>query len=146
MSAVIVLILRILLVVFLYTFLTTSLYVMWREIIFSAKTGERQKIPVIRFEKDDPGQSITFAQPEIIIGRDIQNDFEINDETVSGTHARIFYKNNQWMIEDLHSTNGTFINEERIFTSSVLMSRDIVGCGVQHFSVIFEENGLSPKI
>ena len=145
MSAVIVLILRIILVVSLYAFLLLSLVVMWRKINFAAKTIQRENIPPIRFEMASPQKASTFHQAEILIGREEPNDFVIDDETVSAVHARVFYKNNQWMIEDLHSTNGTFINEERIMTASVLVPQDIVSIGTRHFAVIFED-ALTPKI
>jgi len=145
MSAVIVLILRFLLIIFLYAFLITALYIMWRKVNFVAKPGEKDRIPSIRIESDPPQQSLVFNQPEILIGRDAENDYQLDDETVSGTHARIFFRNNQWMIEDLHSTNGTFINDERIATSTVLVSQDVIACGARHFSITLEDNGVSPN-
>ena len=146
MSAVIVLILRFLLIIFLYAFLITALYVMWRRIHISSKTGEKDRIPTVRIEADHPQQSLVFSQPEILIGRDTENDLQLDDETVSGVHARIFFRNNQWMIEDLHSTNGTFINDERIATSTVLISQDVIACGALHFSFTLGDVSVSPQL
>lgn len=146
MSAVIVLVLRFLLVIFLYAFLITALYVMWQKINFAAKPGEKEKIPAVRVESLHPQQSHVFTQPEILIGRDAGSDFQLDDETVSGIHARIFFRNNQWMIEDLHSTNGTFINDERIATSTVLVSQDMIACGARHFTLILGDEAVSPQL
>jgi len=146
MSAVIVLFLRFFLIIFLYAFLITALYVMWRMNHFSSKTAKKDKIPTIRIEADQPQQSLVFSQPEIFIGRDSENDLQLDDETVSGIHARIFYHNNQWMVEDLHSTNGTFINDERIATSTVLVSRDVIACGARLFSIILGDESVSPQL
>jgi pSer/pThr/pTyr-binding forkhead associated (FHA) protein len=44
-------------------------------------------------------------------------------------HARLSYQNNQWWIEDLNSTNGSFLNNERIDTSTVIVDGDILQCG-----------------
>jgi pSer/pThr/pTyr-binding forkhead associated (FHA) protein len=50
---------------------------------------------------------------------------------VSRQHARLLRKEDNWMIEDLHSTNGTFVNEERVPPSQPtwLNSGDSVRCG-----------------
>jgi len=146
MSAIIVLILRILLIIFLYIFLITAILIMWRQVNIAGKAGERGKITPIRLEMDDPQQSMSFTQPELLIGRDADSDFQLEDETVSGIHARIFFRNSQWMIEDLHSTNGTYINDERIATPTVLVSQDIISCGARHFSIIIEGNTLPPRL
>jgi pSer/pThr/pTyr-binding forkhead associated (FHA) protein len=119
---------------------------MWRKINFSAKTDEKERIPSVRIESDHLQQSLVFIQPEILIGRDAENDIQLDDETVSGIHARIFFRNNQWMIEDLHSTNGTFINEERIATSTVLVSQDVIACGARHFSITLGDESDSPQL
>ncbi len=48
------------------------------------------------------------------IGRTEQNDIHIDNLAVSGSHARIFCEGGKYFIEDLNSTNGTYINDRRI--------------------------------
>lgn len=140
MSAVLVLILRALMTISLYAFLLMALYIMWKSINQTVKEKNLGDIPPIQFELDDHPHLITFNQLEIFIGRDPQNDFEIDDETVSGRHARIFYKNNQWFIEDLQSTNGTFLNGEKIVTTTILVPQDAVKIGSKLIKIDFPSN------
>ncbi|MDK9708771.1 MAG: FHA domain-containing protein [Desulforhopalus sp.] len=51
---------------------------------------------------------------EITIGRNMKNDIQIDNLAVSNFHARIERLQEKYFIEDLNSTNGTFINEEKI--------------------------------
>jgi pSer/pThr/pTyr-binding forkhead associated (FHA) protein len=51
---------------------------------------------------------------EYILGRYPTNDIVIPDPYVSRRHARIFYKDGEWFIEDLDSTNGTIVGNEDI--------------------------------
>ena len=56
----------------------------------------------------------TFDQDVITIGAIEDNDLVINDDTVSRHHCRIHVDGGAYMIEDLGSTNGTFVNRVRI--------------------------------
>lgn len=51
---------------------------------------------------------------DITIGRSAGNDIRIDNLSVSGNHARVRKVMNTYLIEDLGSTNGTFVNEKRI--------------------------------
>ncbi len=51
---------------------------------------------------------------EYILGRYPSNDIVLPDPYVSRRHARVFFKDGEWYIEDLDSTNGTIVNNEDI--------------------------------
>ena len=80
----------------------------------------------------------SFSQMEILIGRDPQNDLQLQDDTISARHARIFHSNNLWMVEDSQSTNGTFLNNEKILSPTALVEDDIIRCGKINISVSFQ--------
>ncbi|OYT40559.1 MAG: FHA domain-containing protein [Desulfurococcales archaeon ex4484_58] len=61
-----------------------------------------------------PQTEWTLEPGEYILGRYPTNDIVIPDPYVSRRHARIFFKDNEWYIEDLDSTNGTIVNNEDI--------------------------------
>src|SRR3954449_10228011 len=54
------------------------------------------------------------TQPEIIVGRSSDLDMVLVEDMVSRRHARIACTEQSIMIEDLGSTNGTFVNGEKI--------------------------------
>jgi pSer/pThr/pTyr-binding forkhead associated (FHA) protein len=58
----------------------------------------------------NPGKTFSLNKPEMYIGRDISNDIVINDAEVSRKHVRLTVQGERYVIEDLGSTNGTFIN------------------------------------
>lgn len=131
MSGFIVLFLRLVLAVCLYAFLTWALYTLWRDFRAQTQLVSNREIPalVLALDQDDTTIDIKFTQAEVIIGRDPASAFPINDETVSAHHARLSYYKKQWWLEDLHSTNGSFLNDERVLTPVVVTSGDIVRCG-----------------
>lgn len=65
----------------------------------------------------------------ISLGRDASNDFPIPDPEVSRRHARLIKQGNDYFIEDLGSTNGTFINRARVSAPYKLVPGDEVGFG-----------------
>ncbi len=75
------------------------------------------------------GRSFTINAPAVIIGRHGQCDFQVNDRWVSRRHARITWGGAGYLVEDLDTVNGTFINGERISRPRVLKSGDIVQLG-----------------
>jgi hypothetical protein len=73
---------------------------------------------------------------ELTIGRRNNNSLILEDQFVSGSHARIFVKNTDYMIEDLGSTNGTVVNEERLEGRAILRAGDEIEIGSAVFKVI----------
>ena len=63
------------------------------------------------------------------IGRTAGNDIVIQDGTVSRNHARLFFHNGQWSIEDMGSANGTFVNGKRVERPIPLQSGDQLRLG-----------------
>ncbi len=59
------------------------------------------------------GQEIPL-EDSLEIGRTPNNDLVLGEAFVSSAHARIVRKGQSFVVEDLHSTNGTFVNERRV--------------------------------
>lgn len=130
MSGTFVLILRILMAVSLYAFLGWAIYTIWQELRLSSRAASVRQIPVIRLALANAEETQwEFAIPEVIIGRDPSCELCIADDTVSAHHARLSYHHNQWWVEDLQSTNGTFLNDEKVYTPTVIISGDELRCG-----------------
>jgi pSer/pThr/pTyr-binding forkhead associated (FHA) protein len=85
------------------------------------------------------GRTFPLELPEIIIGRDAATQIPINDAEVSRKHVRLTLKNNGYVIEDLGSTNGTFVNGQRISGPVQLKMGDLVAFG-ENVVLMFEAN------
>lgn len=59
------------------------------------------------------GASFRLVEPALI-GRSGECDIHLDDAAASARHARLLRKGRKWLLEDLKSSNGTFINEERV--------------------------------
>ncbi len=59
-------------------------------------------------------KEMLFEQDVVTIGAMEDNDLVVDDETVSRNHCRIIREGDQYIIKDLGSTNGTFVNRVRI--------------------------------
>lgn len=83
--------------------------------------------------------SILLLNGVITIGRKDGNTVKLTDQYVSGNHAKIVVKNNEVLIEDLNSTNGVFINEEKVTGYAKLRANDKIRIGSATFKVIRAE-------
>jgi hypothetical protein len=75
------------------------------------------------------GQSFSLSRPSILIGRGTGNDVTIDDSQVSRRHANITWDGQQFIINDLGSSNGTFVNGVRLTGPRVLQPGDTIGLG-----------------
>jgi pSer/pThr/pTyr-binding forkhead associated (FHA) protein len=83
---------------------------------------------------------------ETVIGRDTDSDFVLNDASVSRKHARILMQNNEFLLEDLGSSNGTHVDDVPIMFC-VLKSGDLVQMGklAFWFDVLLESLALQAE-
>jgi hypothetical protein len=85
----------------------------------------------------NPGKSHELTKSEIYIGRDIHNDVVINDAEVSRKHARVVMQAGGYVLEDLGSTNGTFVDGQRLMGPHVLRPNELIMLG-ENISLVFE--------
>jgi len=132
MSGPVVFVLRLLLTISLYAFLAWAFVTLWRDIKMQGTFLVAHTIPPLSLTilRDDSSPQIrNFIRAEVTIGRNPACECPLEDETVSARHARLSYHHNQWWLEDLDSTNGTLLNEEKVTLPTVVISGDEFSCG-----------------
>ncbi|HSE09256.1 MAG TPA: DUF1707 and FHA domain-containing protein [Nocardioidaceae bacterium] len=68
-------------------------------------------------------------RPVLVIGRRPNCDVVLRDQRVSRVHAVLMMLDDQWFLEDLRSTNGTFVNGNRLRVATMLREGDRVSFG-----------------
>lgn len=85
------------------------------------------------------GKVFLLEKGEILIGRDLNNEVVINDPEISRRHARFYAQGNTYVLEDLGSTNGTFVGGQRLTGPYPLRVGEVITFG-ERVTVIFELN------
>ena len=60
------------------------------------------------------GTTITLTDQQITIGRAADATLVLTDDYASTRHARLFPQNGEWIVEDLGSTNGTYLDRQKV--------------------------------
>jgi pSer/pThr/pTyr-binding forkhead associated (FHA) protein len=135
------LILRALLVVFLYAFLVVALYVIWREFNHNTGRAEHNPDPAILRITNESTESTEFQlRPVTALGRNNDNHIVIDDPFASTHHAMIVWRDQRWWIEDLESHNGTQLNDLPLTEARVLTSGDVIRIGESAFTFVMQRN------
>ncbi len=142
MSAWLFVTIRIALTALLYLFLGSVVYTLWMDMRRQAE-GIRihQAVAVIKLmlNTENGVKASQFTKTPVTIGRDPGCDFLLDDKTVSSRHTRLSFHHNQWWVEDLGSTNGTFLNQEPVSATIVLTTGDQIRCGNINLSIQISE-------
>lgn len=143
-----ILALRVAFIFLVYFFLYQIARVTIRELVAigaaaSDQDGHQQLMPdpSSAIELIDPADS-SYAPGDIFpldhyttVGRHSDNSIEINDSFISGSHAEILYDQGSWWLQDLNSTNGTFLNSRPVRSRTRLAGGDVVQFGRVRFRV-----------
>jgi len=91
------------------------------------------------------GKEIKVLAPKFIIGREEGCTLRINNEAISRKHCVILTTENEVVVRDLNSRNGTFVNDEKVSGEAVLLHGDVLKVGPLPFEMIIEQSGSKPK-
>ena len=80
--------------------------------------------------------SIIPIRSDLSIGRKDSNSIILTDQHVSGNHAKIVVRNNGLFLEDLNSTNGTYLNGKKISSRIKLTNKDEIRIGTAVFKIL----------
>lgn len=131
----IILILRIMMVFFLYFFLWQVLRVVTQGLgRVSASTTEQ--VPLYgQLVVESSGQTglpvgkVFVLNQVTTIGRSLESDIGLNDNFLSSQHARLVLQDDTWVLEDLGSTNGTFLNGFEVRDATQMKNGDVIRIG-----------------
>jgi predicted component of type VI protein secretion system len=84
-----------------------------------------------------PGKVIPLTKDELTIGRDVSNDIVINDAEISRKHARLYLGPAGYNLEDQGSTNGSFVNDQRLVGPHALRHGETIRFG-EHVELSYE--------
>jgi pSer/pThr/pTyr-binding forkhead associated (FHA) protein len=110
-------ILRLLFLGLLYGFLWTVARALLRDLRAAAREpgAEIGRLVVVASPNGEPAVGAAFSLDAVTtLGRDVNNTIVVDDEFASGSHAVLTYRGRAWYVEDLGSTNGTFVNGEAV--------------------------------
>jgi hypothetical protein len=79
-----------------------------------AKPGRGAPRVLVVTEGPLAGRTIELADQQITLGRANDATLVLNDDYASSRHARIFPQDGQWIVEDLGSTNGTYLDRQKL--------------------------------
>ena len=82
-----------------------------------ARTRAQQLVVV-----DGPlaGRSFQLGSAPVMLGRSPEATIPLEDDYASGRHARLFAQGSTWFLEDLGSTNGTYLQDQRLSRATVV--------------------------
>ena len=132
------LLLRIVFIFLLYFFVFQVIRVLSRELRYAAGAQQRQEAygsPYGALRVEDAGKSNLYTgqtiqlEPVSIIGRDRRATIPVEHSFVSNEHTQISWEGGQWWASDLRSTNGTYVNGDRINVSTALRPGDQIRVG-----------------
>ena len=126
---------RLAFVVLLYAFVFAVLWALRRSVRTAAPIGSAgvDAPSVLTLSEAAPvdgpvGRVVPLDRP-LLIGRRPDCEVMLQDDAVSGHHARLSWDTNRWQVEDLKSTNGTYLNTRRVRGRAGLKAGDVVTIG-----------------
>lgn len=133
-------ILKYLFLILLFIFLARAVRAMYLEIYGTRNARRRETTDAPRTKAQRPPDRVAVAssngkprvytlEEELLIGRGEKCHVVINDVYASQVHARIFKRDDAYFIEDMGSTNGTFLNRKKVTAALPVNRGDRVRIG-----------------
>jgi pSer/pThr/pTyr-binding forkhead associated (FHA) protein len=88
-----------------------------------------RRLPKELVVSDESGRRTVPLKDSLTVGRAATCDVVVSDTYVSNVHARIFQRDGGWWLEDLGSTNGTYMNRTRVSSPTAIGPGDQVRMG-----------------
>ncbi|MBC2579550.1 FHA domain-containing protein [Clostridium sp. DJ247] len=134
---------KIIIIGIIYIIIFFALRIMYKDIKNGGKRTRKTNRKSFGLEVINAGNNSNLrrggvipVQGEITIGRKNDNLLILDDPYASGHHARVYIRNNDCLLEDLGSTNGTLLNRKKVQGREYLNAGDEITIGNTCFKVI----------
>lgn len=97
--------------------------------VISPTQANRAVFAIVISEKGGAERRETYDRPEISVGRVQGNDLMLPKGNVSKRHARLIFRDGRFIVTDLNSTNGTYVNRRRISQATIVREGDRIYIG-----------------
>lgn len=97
--------------------------------ISTSSTPQAPAFAIVIHEKGGAERREAFETTEITVGRVQGNDLMLQKGNVSKRHARLLYRDGRFIVTDLNSTNGTYVNRRRIAQATIVREGDRIYIG-----------------
>jgi adenylate cyclase len=94
------------------------------------------------------GDSIPLTRSPLILGRREACDICLQFPNVSGKHCELVFKDGLWIVHDLDSTNGVWVNDSRLDRGAkkVLHNGDVVSIAGRNYTIRYHETGRASNV
>jgi hypothetical protein len=123
---------RLLFLALLYLFLYRVITALVRDLRAAAREplSSLGRLVVLEAPSGEPEPGRSFDLDAITtLGRDVNNAIVIDDPFASADHAVLTYRGRGWYVEDLGSTNGTYVNGRAVASAAPILYGDEVSIG-----------------
>lgn len=131
---------RLVIAAILLVFLWRVMIVVGRDALMVGAAGSQVSLALLD-DADRPVRGFRLSRRKpMTIGRDASNDIVLTDRSVSGHHAVIRMMQGEWVLADLESRNGTYVNGAAIATETSISEQDVVQFGAVRLQLVSHES------
>lgn len=136
-------VLRLSVIAIIYFIIIYALKIMYTDTKSAGKKKKKVRRATDALEVLSSGDNTNLKTGSIIpiadsltMGRKSDNIVVLDDKYTSSHHLRIYMRNNEYVLEDLESTNGTKVNDVKVKSTVALKNGDIIKVGTAVFKLI----------
>jgi pSer/pThr/pTyr-binding forkhead associated (FHA) protein len=135
-------------VALIYVFFFAVVRFLWRDIRATVRSTASPlgRLVVVASPSGQPEAGSSLALDAVTtLGRDVNNSLVVEDEFVSAEHAVLSFRGRVWFLEDRGSTNGTYLNGQRVQDAVPLGYGDEIGLGGVRLRLERSASGKAPR-
>jgi pSer/pThr/pTyr-binding forkhead associated (FHA) protein len=99
----------------------------------------------LAYEHEGTLVELELADKPLTFGRSDESDYPLPDKLASRIHAQVFPRDGEWWVEDLNSSNGTYLNGKKVSASARLSHGDVIGVGTTRLTFISDTRQGPPE-